>query len=498
MKVVLISTSHSELCLGLRSVSAVLMERGHSVRKVFLAPPDHSGELSYSKRVIDDLVALCQGVDLVGFSLMTLDLKHTDQVALALKKSLPGLIVVYGGIHAILRPESCLRGADIVCTSEGEEAIAELVETIENGDDVTEVQGFWHKRNGDVLRQGAAPLVADLDAFPAPDFTWDDTYNISGGGLRAVDEEAITTSTAFGSHIRLGDEPTHGYILQTSRGCPHRCTYCSNTQYLSVFRGKGKAYRVRSFERVIAELKRARTEFPWINIVLFYDDDLLVRRPQELEAFFGKYREEVGLPFSCMVSPRSVSAEKLDWIVQAGGVQIQMGIQSGSQRILKEVYKRPGSREHVLKALSTIAPFSGRLRTRYDMIFDNPYETRDDHLETLDLVARIPKPYRLQVFSLVVFPETELHHMLEQDGLLTDEYLGDKKLMSLYHSLSRNTYYKFLVICSPFVSRPLFRLLRARCLFALFSRPQFDRLFSYLILLGVRMASKVGLTGTRI
>ena len=496
MNVILISTAFGELCLGLRIISAVLKEKGYSVRKIFLPCPNLSAIEPYDKRTMDDLADLCREANLIGFSLMSLDLKVTDFTASALKKRLPSKTIIYGGMHTILCPETCLNWADIVCVSEGENAIVELTNVIENSGDITRVRGFWFKQKDNIIRQKAAPLVQNLDNYPFPDFSFEDTYLFYDGRIQPLNSYLMKDSfnRFYGKEYK--NQPTFTYGFQASRGCPYHCTYCSNTQYLDVFKGTGKPYRTRRPENVIEELKTIRKQYPYINFIDFYDDDFLMRPQADLETLMEHYREEVGLPFVCSTSPQSVSSQRLETLINSGVLQIRIGIQSGSQRILKDIYKRPADRSAVLKALEIITPFTRRVLIRYDFIFDNPYEDLNDFIETLEVVQYIPKPYRLQCFSLVVFPETELYAMLKRDGLLNEKSMGDKKIFPLIHHLEGNTYYKFLVFVSPFINKTLFRIMRNGLIFNLLNRPFFDRIFSFIYHSGLKIATHLKSTRT--
>jgi anaerobic magnesium-protoporphyrin IX monomethyl ester cyclase len=57
----------------------------------------------------------------------------------------------------------------------------------------------------------------------------------------------------------------------------------------------------------------------------------------------------------------------------------------------------------------------------YDFILDVPYETEQDVIESLKLIAQFPKPFQLQPFALVLYPGTKLHEMAKRDGLVRDE-----------------------------------------------------------------------------
>lgn len=91
---------------------------------------------------------------------------------------------------------------------------------------------------------------------------------------------------------------------------------------------------------------------------------------------------------------------------RAGLTNVTMGIQSGSERTRNAIYRRYTPTEVILKAM-TIFKKHGIFAT-YDLILDNPLEDEDDLRATLELCLRIPRPFGLNLFSLVNFPKTAL------------------------------------------------------------------------------------------
>ena len=95
-----------------------------------------------------------------------------------------------------------------------------------------------------------------------------------------------------------------------------------------------------------------------------------------------------------------------------------MGIQSGSKRIL-DFYRRPTPVESVQSAVTTLSKFSPRyhIPPAYDLIVDNPIETRQDVIDTLELIYRMGRPFHLNIFSLRVIPNTQLAAEVEKEGI---------------------------------------------------------------------------------
>ncbi len=211
---------------------------------------------------------------------------------------------------------------------------------------------------------------------------------------------------------------THGTCM--TRGCPYACTFCAT-------RGLNKVYpawrrvRCRSPQHVIAEIERVREVVPELAVVKFQDDTLLALDQGTLEALADCYRERIRLPFLVLGTPETVQPAKLECLVAAGLRFVEVGLQSGSRRVL-EMYGRPPDPERIVEAARCLHRFRQWIPCpRYDVISDNPYETPADEAATVRLLTRLPKPFRLHLFALTFYPGTDLYARARQDGWVTDD-----------------------------------------------------------------------------
>jgi coproporphyrinogen III oxidase-like Fe-S oxidoreductase len=138
--------------------------------------------------------------------------------------------------------------------------------------------------------------------------------------------------------------------------------------------------------------------------------------------FAKQYKERIGDPFYLLGSPGTITEEKYAALVDAGLHCIQMGIEHGSKRIQKLMRRSTMGNEKILRSAEIIAKYTDRTAPpQYDIIYDLPYETMADKLDTLRLIVQLPKPYKLQVFSVIFYPGTSLHTIAMRDGLINDE-----------------------------------------------------------------------------
>jgi anaerobic magnesium-protoporphyrin IX monomethyl ester cyclase len=474
VKVTLISPYSDITSYGLRGLSSYLKSLGHGVTMIFL--PDYREEVEdrrdfddrYPPALMAEIARHCQGSGLIGISLMTYCFHRVAQLSDYLRAKLH-LPVIWGGIHATIRPEECLAYADFACRGEGEESLARLVAALEAGQPVTDIPNLVFRQDGQVVINPVAPLIQNLDAYPRPDYALEDHYYslLNQPPLKPLDLAAFEALMVMNP---LSDPARGEIVYQTmaSRGCPYHCAYCCNN-FLRQLYAHQKYVRFLEVETLMAELKDIKARYPFLNTVLFSDDSFFSAPMSWLRGFARRYAQEVGLPFRCLASPLAITAEKLALLTGVGLRGLQIGIQSGSART-RRLYQREGSAEALIGAGQILARFIPPLDPpKYDIILDNPYETLDDLQATIQLLMRIPPPYQVQPFSLVFIPGTDLHVRALQDGLVRDE---QRQIYRKQFHVAGNIYFKLLLsLAGSRFPRPLLRLVAHPRLFHFFNRP---------------------------
>lgn len=421
MKVTLISPYMDVSSIGTRLVAGSLKAAGHKVKQIFLTGGMEQKRGIDNSLVLNDeamgqVTEICRGSDVIGVTLMTPHFKTSSALTMALKKSLKAP-VIWGGVHPTLCPEESLEYADIACVGEGEEPIVDLLGRMEAGKDYFDTKNFWFKRNKKVISNPLRPLIRQLDSLPFPDYEISDqyAYDREAKRFRVMDNRLMAELMPL--YVFRG-RPCITYRTIATRGCPYGCTYCCNNIFKDLYPDEKKVRR-RSNDNIISELVWIREKFPFVNAINFDDDCFLATSKENIADFAAKYKEKVGLPFYCLSSPTTISKEKLEVLIDAGLGAIQMGIESGSPHMLK-LYGRPFSNEQVLNSAALINRYKDKVVPHYDIMFDAPYETEDDLIETLSLILKLPKPCHLGLFSVVLFPMTELFKMAKKDGLIKE------------------------------------------------------------------------------
>jgi radical SAM superfamily enzyme YgiQ (UPF0313 family) len=250
-------------------------------------------------------------------------------------------------------------------------------------------------------------LIRDLDALPFPDYGGNDYFFIENDTV-SFEDPALRT---------------YNLNVMASRGCPYHCAYCCNSVFNTLYQGKGPRTRRRSVDNVMAEIFALKDKFPNLRRIDFIDE-VFAWDKKWTRAFTERYRKEVGLPFQCAQHPNMVDKDILVMLKEAGLERVEVGVQSGSERIRKSFFERPVSDRKLLQTSAYlkemgIVPF-------YDFIVDNPFETEEDKRKGLEFILNLSRPFHLHIFSLIYFPNTVITKRALSEGLISENQIEGK------------------------------------------------------------------------
>lgn len=358
--------------------------------------------------------------------------------------------VLWGGMHPTLVGEECIAHADMVLQGEGELALVDLADRLRDGVDITDTQNIWVRHSADDFTQNPLrPLVQDLDDLAYRDYTTHEhKYFINGNSYTIGDP--------------MKGDPV--FQMMGSRGCIYKCSYCYNSTYKKdVYPGQ-KWFRVRSPASMVDEIKKAREHWPMKRIR--FDDEVFNFQKQWLIDFCEIYPREVGLPFEIFIEPKLVNEERMTMLRDAGLVSVYMGIQS-SERVTGHLYDRRVKNQ----SIEDIAKMYHRLgvKPHFQLIYDDPVSTEEDKKALFEMIASFPHPYDLYLFSMTVFPGSELNKKLLSNGLISKYDIEGLNTRVFYqHRVNlqyprpvEDTFWIALtqMLSKPFVPKPLLRTL---------------------------------------
>jgi len=187
----------------------------------------------------------------------------------------------------------------------------------------------------------------------------------------------------------------------------------------------------------------------------------------------------------------------MEALIDAGLRFVEMGIQSASEAG-KQLYNRHVSDERLLRAASTLSRYNGRIYPAcYHVILDNPWETTDDEIETLDLVLKLPRPFWLKRSSLVCFPGTPLFVKAKEEGIFNSDDDIKRHVYNKHLHQPSGSYVNLLFYIAGFCNFPrwIIKLLATKRAVTLFDRKFLSGLYFNMNKLGD--ACIVGYKGIR-
>jgi anaerobic magnesium-protoporphyrin IX monomethyl ester cyclase len=322
--------------------------------------------------------------DIVGFSVLT---GETIRDAIAMSKEVRAfngdIAVVWGGVHPSLLPYQTIVSPyiDYVVVGEGENTFLELVRHLEKRTDVSTLPGVCSrsKKDGKPVYGGDRPFIADLDILPDPD--WE-----------------LLDISAYKKYS----------ILNTSRGCPYRCTFCYNQKF-----NKGRRADF-SAPRIIGWMHYLKSHHG-IGYFDFLEDNFTFNK-KRLDKFLElMIHGNNQFTWGCESRINGVSKELLIKMKQAGCVDLTFGVESGSPRILQFLKKNieVGDVTRVIEWCHEIG-----IKTAINLMFGLPGETDEDVELSFSLIRKC-KPFFVDAIIYRPFPGTELFDYCSEHDLFT-------------------------------------------------------------------------------
>jgi anaerobic magnesium-protoporphyrin IX monomethyl ester cyclase len=335
--------------------------------------------------------------DIVGISSVTQNFGLAKRFARMCKAA--GSFVITGGVHLTLLPHNLTPDMDIGVIGEGEETLLEIVEKgLKDGfegRDFEQIRGIvFRDEDGSLRNTMPRERIQPLDKlpFPARDLLYKRTGNIH---------------------------------LISSRGCPFQCRFCSSSQFWGHFRAFSPSYVVEEIRSVMAQYRPDHISF-W--------DDLFVADKQRLKGIVSEIRGaniHTRVAFSVACRADLVDEEVVDLLRQMNVTHVSMGLESGSDKILRDLKGAPASVKQNARAIGLLDKEG--ILVIGSFCIGSPQERVEDLEETLRFIKRMPLA-KVGIFVLTPLPGTDLWEKAKEAGQVSDDMDWETLFMDLNHN----------------------------------------------------------------
>ena len=306
------------------------------------------------------------------------------------------ILKIAGGAHVTINPdlvisEKCL---DAICVGEGNEFLVTLCERIKNGEIL--LNGLDHKEkaikiNNLTIKQPESKKIIKnptvlLDVNKAPFQDWS-AWSVPPRASKSMRGKIRKTA-----------------LVELTRGCPYKCTYCANVYFNKAFKGTNKEtgkgqtfYRERKIDNFIAEVIYLRNKHG-IEYVYIGDETIMTTSQPRFEEFVLKYPKTnltnengnasgKGLPFWCQTRPEAMTYERVKGFLGVGMSAINVGVESGNEEFRKKKLHRRPSNEMVIHGMSEAIRAGANIGA--NVIIGFPGETREMIFESIEMVRKV-------------------------------------------------------------------------------------------------------------
>ena len=376
---------------GILYIAAVLEKAGHEVQ-VFdnvvsqLSPSDYARDFS---------------PDVIGFSVLTGPCIGNALVqSNEFKELLPNVKIVWGNVHPTCCTEQTLteKSIDFVVRGDGEYTFLELVEYLVKGNtDYHKILGLAWKENGQTIINPPRPFIEKLDDLPDP--AW-----------HLIDVKKYWDIT-----------------INTSRGCPFKCTFCYNIPFHQGHRAD------MSVERMIGQIEHLQKKYK-AKYIRFFEDNFTYNRHRMREFCQTIIDRKIKIRWDTE-SRADLSEEDIKLMAKAGCASTGLGVETGSPRILKYLCK--GVELERIRQTYWHFVKNGIVPRVYIMLAV-PTETMDDFNETQSFLKSMDNP-PFMYMRFVPYPGTPIYYQLLDDGkITTPKNLNEWANFSVFYATKGN------------------------------------------------------------
>ncbi len=383
--------------LGLLYVSGYLRDHGFDniiVENQLLGGKDYQylGKDQAQKDIIAKVIAIKPKI--IGFTASTIEINDVIAMNQEIRQRVEAVSII-GGPHVTAAHQEVLkRGFDVAVIGEGEQTALELIQELnKNQPDLSSIKGIaWKNQGGEVIINQPREMIDITDScLPAYDKIYLERY------LRVSDEV-------------LRGVPIRAAIVMASRGCPYQCTFCACNKAF------GRRVRYRSFENIKKEVELLKNKYN-VEAIWFADDTMTVNYDHVRK--ICQLMKEEKMYWGAQSRVDLTREEIVKLMKESGCLQLDFGIESGTQRVLDEIINKQINLDQVQEAFRLCRKYG--IRTHAAFMIGFPTEGREEMIQTFDFARKIKANwYAFSIFTPL--PGTYLYDHYYQPGEIT---LGD-------------------------------------------------------------------------
>jgi len=366
--------------------------------------------VAFLKESAPDVVAIT--------SASTQYVRHKEYMTQLIKKALPDVVVIEGGILSTILPDVAMNdeNVDYWVIGEGEFRFPKLLKKLENDSDFSDMDGLGYYKDGKKIINPSTSWIENLDSIPFQDYGNLDFLKYGNSPIKYS--------------VPFVPKKLPYAIMITSRGCPYNCVFCAAHTV------SGKKVRMRSSENILAEIDMLYKK--GVREIVFLDDHLLFDRARAIRIMKGLIERNYDLTWKSMNLPIfCLDDEILDLMKQSGFYLLVISVESGNQYVLDHIMKKPQVR------LDKVPDILKKARKRgFDImasfVYGLPEETWDQIRETFSYGEMLIKQDLIDYATfhpVVPFPKTELTKICKKRGYLPPDFETPRAEVGLYKSL---------------------------------------------------------------
>ncbi|MBF0233689.1 MAG: B12-binding domain-containing radical SAM protein [Desulfamplus sp.] len=370
--------------LGIASLSGYLKKHGHYT------------SLVYYKRQNDFKYALDkikkEKPHIICFYSTSVGFQTVNFLSEKIRKKFPDIFQIYGGIHAILQPESIYKipTLDAICTGYGETPLLNYGNAVHNSKHKDPVNGIWLRPE----RSQPHSVLKTAPHFPDnenPDKYLNFDYQIF------LDEFS-----------RFSDFKRKDYRLEIifNRTCPFDCSFCCNKRLREIYNNNKF---ITSPEKSFAFLKETIEKIDVESIV--FHDDILTLHKKWFHPFMEAYARDIKKPFVCNLRAGCFGEEEIKLLKKANVRSVWIGVESGNDFVLNQIMNKQVTKKQLVEAFQLFKKYNIPAFTQN--IIGLPFETPEMFMDTIRLNAQL-NPHESRISIFFPYPTTALHTLCEK------------------------------------------------------------------------------------